>query len=165
MQQEIERKYLLTSLPSTIDQSLKVTYERHYLSIGPNKEVRVQRKGSEFFRETKTTNVGLSSDKEVSPITAEQFNQLRQKSIGSIVRDSYVLPGIKNATVKVYHGQLEGLIRAEVEFSDAESAANFTPPDWFGVEITDTNLGRDGRLVRLSVSEFSSLLKEVSRKH
>ena len=159
MAREVERKFLLDSLPLDIDTTSKITYERYFLEIGPDREVRIQRKGDDFYREVKTTNSELGSDKEVTPLTAKEFNELRQNAIGSIKRDSYVVTGIQNVSVKIYHGRFEGLIRAEVEFPSTDAASHFSPPDWFGPEITKSKLGRDSKLLRLSDAEFKSLLE------
>jgi CYTH domain-containing protein len=37
----------------------------------------------------------------------------------------------------VYHGRLNGLHTAEVEFDSSAGAEAFEPPDWFGREVTD----------------------------
>lgn len=160
MSREIERKFLLHSLPLDIDLSSKITYERHFLEIGHEREVRIQRKGDRFYREVKTTNTELANNKEVAPLTADEFNELRQNTIGSIERDSYTQTGIQNATIKVYHGRFEGLIRAEVEFPDTNAATHFIPPEWFGREITESALGRDSKLLQLSNADFTSLLED-----
>lgn len=162
MANEIERKFLVRVFPSGIDLASKITYERHFLKIAPSEEVRVQRKGDKFYIERKTTNDRLSSTKTVTPISAEKFEELRQSAIASIERDSYTVPDIPNATIKKYHGRFEGLMRLEVEFHDPESAIHFSPPDWSGVEITESDLGRDGKLVGLSDSEFRALLATAS---
>ena len=51
----------------------------------------------------------------------------------------------------VFHGALDGLVVAEVEFEDLDAMTAFVAPDWFGPELTDdrryTNaaLAVDGR--------------------
>lgn len=160
---EIERKFFLGSLPTDIDSASKTTDERYFLEITPESEIRIQRKADKIYREQKITDSKLSSNKDTTPITVEEFNRLKKKSIGRIERDSYRLPGMQNATIKVYHGRFEGLIRAEVEFSNTPDAIHFSPPDWFGPELTYSDLGRDSRLLNLSDSEFSELLAKLSR--
>jgi adenylate cyclase len=162
MTREVERKFLLGSLPSDIDATSKITYERYFLEVEPGREVRIQRKGDELYREVKTTNSELVSDKEAAPLTAKEFDELRQSAIGSIERDSYMITGVQNASVKIYHGRFEGLIRAEIEFPNTDAASHFSPPDWFGPEITESKLGRDSKLLKLSDAEFKSLLKGLA---
>ena len=36
----------------------------------------------------------------------------------------------------IFHGKFEGLILAEVEFPSLEEAKNFTPPEYFGEDVT-----------------------------
>jgi len=36
----------------------------------------------------------------------------------------------------IYHGDLEGLVSAEVEFKSIEESMEFFPPSWFKREIT-----------------------------
>jgi CYTH domain-containing protein len=45
------------------------------------------------------------------------------------------VPGI--CKLNVYHGNLEGLVLAEVEFSSRDKSEEFEPPDWLGEEVTD----------------------------
>ena len=122
MASEIERKFLLSFVPSNIDPTSKITYERYFLNVGPDEELRVQRKGDKYYSEQKATKDRFSSSKKVTPTTIEKFNELRQHAIASIERDSYVAPDIRNTSIKVYHGRFEGLIRLEVEFGNPEEA-------------------------------------------
>jgi CYTH domain-containing protein len=161
MANEIERKFFLKSLPSDIDLTSKTTYERHFLKIGPDEELRIQRKGDKYFLERKAINSKLSSTKSVTPISIEKFNELRQDAVASIERDSYKVSNIQNATIKVYQGRFEGLIRLEVEFQSVADATHFSPPDWSGIEITESDLGRDSKLVGLSYPEFRTLLDGI----
>ena len=46
-----------------------------------------------------------------------------------------------------FGGGLDGLIIAEVEFDSPESLTGFTPPGWFGTEVTD-----DGRYSNASLA-------------
>ena len=56
--------------------------------------------------------------------------------------------GHHEAEIDVYAGRLQGLIIAEVEFTDRKSAAAFQPPDWFGREITADLANRNQALAR-----------------
>jgi CYTH domain-containing protein len=40
------------------------------------------------------------------------------------------------AEVDEYGGELAGLVVVEVEFPDEQAASAFTPPSWFGRELT-----------------------------
>lgn len=52
----------------------------------------------------------------------------------------------------VFHGRLEGLKYAEVEFPTVEAAEHFAKPDWFGEDVSMDRRYRNGHL-----SEIESL--------
>jgi adenylate cyclase len=66
-------------------------------------------------------------------------------------RHEIPLGGDDVAELDVYAGPLDGLLTVEVEFVDEEAAAAFTPPAWFGRELTgvagwsNLELSRHGR--------------------
>lgn len=152
---EIERKWILSSLPDVGNQ-LPVHYERHFLFIGEGVEIRVQKKGDKFEFERKVESNDLTRVGEKFEITEAEFNHFKQNAVGSIERESYIVEGV---SVKVYKGKHSGLIRAEVEFNSEEEAEKFKPLDWFGEEISDSPLGKDKKLSQLSSEEFNQLLK------
>ena len=51
----------------------------------------------------------------------------------------------------VYQGSLAGLVVVEIEFETAEESQRFSPPAWFGKEVTEdryyknSNLALNGR--------------------
>ena len=59
--------------------------------------------------------------------------------------------GAAMVEVDEYEGDLRGLLVAEVEFDDEAASDAFTPPDWFGPEVTEDDryknraLAVDGR--------------------
>lgn len=57
----------------------------------------------------------------------------------ALQKKRYWLPyGDKTIELDVFEGnRLNGLIIAEVKFASTEEAANFTPPNWFGKEVTE----------------------------
>lgn len=64
-----------------------------------------------------------------------------------------------NITIKIYHGIYKGLIRAEVEFNNEYEYSNFKIPEWFGKDITNTELGMDARLIKLDRGDFLKILE------
>ena len=63
-------------------------------------------------------------------------------------------------SIKVYKGDYEGLIRAEVEFRNENDAKCFKPLNWFADEITYSPIGRDKSLILLTKKEFLLELKK-----
>ena len=52
------------------------------------------------------------------------------------------------ADVDVYAGALAGLCTAEVEFDSEDEAGAFTPPTWFGREVTGERAWSNAALAR-----------------
>ena len=54
-----------------------------------------------------------------------------------ITKRRYMLPcGPYTIELDVFLGELAPLVIAEVEFPDLEAAESFSPPDWFGQDVT-----------------------------
>lgn len=73
------------------------------------------------------------------PLTREAYLHLREKTDGLLItKTRYCIPleGGLTAELDVFGGAHEGLLLAEVEFPSQEEAEKFTPPDWFGQEVT-----------------------------
>jgi len=157
MNKEIERKWLLTKLPENLD-GKPMPYERHFLFSGKKAEVRIQKKGEKYEFERKYQESELSRDIQKFQITKDEYNQLEESSIASIERESYLVKD-SNISVNKYGGRCSGLIRAEIEFGSEEEASAFIPLDYFGIEITDSRLGKDKKLISLSDEEFQALLE------
>ena len=58
----------------------------------------------------------------------------------------------------MYVDKFDGLVRAEFEFGNEDEAKSFIPPNWVGREITETDLGRDGKLVQITRGVFLKML-------
>ena len=58
------------------------------------------------------------------------------------------LPGSDHLVIEldVFSGTYQGLVLAEVEFSSMEEAMAFTPPDWFGEDVTMSGKYQNSRL-------------------
>ena len=138
-----------------MDLGVKVEYKRYFIYSNNGIEMRVQQKGNKFELERKEKVDSLVSKKDKIIITKEEFDILRTLSNASIERDSYIVAvdGYE-VSIKVYTGAYKGFIRAEVEFGSREEAEKYIVPDWFGMEITGTKIGRDSGIVKLGRVEF-----------
>ena len=103
---EIERKYLIHKLPDHLEAYPHRTLEQAYLCTEP--VVRVRRDADDYI--------------------------LTYKSKGLMMREEHNLPLTEE--LDVFAGDLSPLLLAEVEFSSEEEANSFTPPDWFGEDVT-----------------------------
>ena len=89
------------------------------------------------------------------PLTKEAYEHLREKADGSIIaKTRYLIPIENNRKIEldIFHGYLEGLIFAEVEFGSEEEAAAFQLPDWFAEDVTF-----DRRYSNAVMARYSSL--------
>ena len=74
-----------------------------------------------------------------------------------IEKTRYLIPYAEKHTIEldVFHGALAPLVLAEVEFSSVEEADAFTPPSWFGEDVTNcskyhnSNLSKPDRLGKI----------------
>ena len=159
-----ERKFFVKTIPE-LSPNLKVTrYDRHFLENKVNNQIRIQSKDGLFELEKVFVISQHQRKIEKKKITEKEFVELSKKSIGHISRDSYSISENPPITLKVYHGQFKGLRRVEVIFSSLEQSERFSPPDWFGREITGSPLSRDSELLNLNLKVFKQLLIEANSK-
>jgi hypothetical protein len=147
---EIERKFLIDALPEALSDFPHQEFLQGYLSTSPT--VRVRREGEDYVLTYKGS--GLMKRMEYNlPLTAESFAHLLEKCDGlRIEKTRYRIPlsGTElTAELDVFHGTLSGLWLVEVEFPDETSARAFTPPAWFGEEVT-----QDARYQNSSLCRF-----------
>jgi adenylate cyclase len=141
---EIERKFKVETLPE--DLSLPGSAIRQgYLSIEP---VEIRLRGRDDARELTVKSVGGLRRVEVAlSLTQAQFDEL-WPLVTAFVEKTRHLVELSDAVaeVDVYGGTLGGLMVVEVEFASEEEAARFTPPDWFGDEVTEDSRFRNAAL-------------------
>ena len=143
---EIEKKFLLHSLPIGIDQYDSVEIEQAYISIDPT--IRLRMRNNDYFLTVKKNGI-LAREEAEFVITKEQFNHLWMKIETNIIKKTRFLIPIQNgltAELDIYYGILQGLMTIEVEFTSIEQANCFVPPEWFGADITDDLKYRNSQL-------------------
>ena len=158
---EIVRKFFPKKMPDLTGKKMIHT-ERYILFLENNVELRIQSKDNFYELERKVKNNEMSREINIQEITKGEFVLLKKLSIKNIVRDSYILRESPEIALRIYRGEFEGLIRLEVDFNSEEEAKNFLPPDDYGVDITNSVLGMDGRLAKLTKEDFLSELNRIS---
>ncbi|MDO5348782.1 MAG: CYTH domain-containing protein [Lachnospiraceae bacterium] len=147
---EIERKYLIDR-PECLPENYKAfpshPIEQGYLCTSP--VVRVRKSDDEYYLTYK--GKGLLAREEYNlPLTKEAYEHLIQKADGIVLtKRRYLIPlaGQYPASdpaassdlmieLDIFEGVYAGLILAEVEFPSLEEAERFTPPAWFGRDVT-----------------------------
>ena len=136
--QEIERKFLVRQLPSSLSDYPKHRIEQGYLAAeeGGN-EVRLRSKNGTRLMTVKEKS-GLEREEHELELTDAQWAILWPLTAGRrLTKERFEVP-FQNWTVEldVYGGANAGLVVAEVEFPSVEAARNFQPPAWLGAEIT-----------------------------
>ena len=73
---------------------------------------------------------------EVTPSQGEKY--FEQVISNLIIKTRYYIDlGKYLAELDIYEGIFKGLVVVEVEFETLEEANAFTPPDWFGQDISN----------------------------
>ena len=151
---EIERKFLLRSLPPGLEEAPAHVIVQGYLALTPEGvEVRVRRKGEKHFLTVKHGSSLRRFEVEL-PLPAHEFDTLWPLTAGRRLRKiRRELPGPDGLTIEIdfYEDALAGLQVAEVEFPDEDAAHRFRPPEYFGREITDDATYRNETLTRLGL--------------
>jgi adenylate cyclase len=149
---EIERKFLVKKIPDNLDTYEKIDMTQGYLNTDP--VVRVRKENDDYVLTYKGS--GLLSHSEYNlPLNKEAFEHLLKKCDGIIISKSrYKIPIENNLTAEldIFKGDLDSLKLVEVEFDSVEEANNFTPPEWFGEDVTT-----DGRYHNSYISKYGLL--------
>ena len=149
---EIERKFLVKEIPDNLDTYERIDMTQGYLNTAP--VVRVRKENDDYVLTYKGS--GLLSHNEYNlPLNKEAFEHLLKKCDGIIISKSrYKIPIENNliAELDIFKGDLDSLKLVEVEFGSVEEANNFTPPEWFGEDVTT-----DGRYHNSYISKYGLL--------
>lgn len=134
---ERERKFLVTEVPELTDAG--TGFRQGYVAIDGAVAVRVRDAGDEGCTMTVKVGQGAVRTEFEWSITAEQFDAVWSQTQGRrIHKTRHRLPlGEVVVDLDVFHDELDGLVLAEVEFGSSESMEAFSPPGWFGDEVTD----------------------------
>lgn len=163
MHHEIERKFLVTTMPS-LSGIQKIPQERYFIQRGDLLEEGLRRKGDFFEYEIKRTLSKKEKTRERTFISKAEFEASKAKGTRVIERDSYVLSKKSPlVSIKKYRGIYRGLVLAEVEFDSVTECEKFIPFDWMGTEVTETALGKDAKLVDLDRDHFEKVLAEMEQ--
>lgn len=151
---EIERKFLVDSLPSLKDYHSKKIIQA-YISTDP--VIRIRQMGTQYFLTVKSHGHIMREEFEM-PITKEQFHSLWNKiEVSPIEKTRYFIPLEQDLTAELdlYEGHLKGLYTVEVEFSSLDAADDFIPPSWFGNDISLDNRYKNNNLAHYGIPKHS----------
>ena len=159
---EIEKKYLVKDLPD-LSQFESKEIEQGYLTRRPT--LRIRKKNDDYIftykSRIKDAPKNLQVNDEVErPLTKEAYEKLREKTEGYLIQKTrYLIPIRAEYTGKsesfpdeltveldVFHGRLEGLVFAEIEFPSEEAAGCFLAPPWLYKDVSDDHRYSNGYL-------------------
>lgn len=133
---EIERKFLIRHLPENLTGFPHHEIEQGYLCTNP--VVRIRKEDNSYILTYKSK--GMMSREEYNlPLTLESYQHLRTKADGVFIQKTrYIIPEKEQLKIEldIFHGAHQGLILAEVEFPDEQTALQYQPPAWFGEDVT-----------------------------
>jgi adenylate cyclase len=147
---EIERKFLVPTVPAGLGEHPSSALEQGYIAIHPDgTEVRIRRRDGASVLTVKSGG-GLARVEEEFPVDDAAFERLWPLTEGRrIEKVRYLVPAEAPGLVievDVYDGALAGLVVAEVEFAGEADAEAFVPPAWLGREVTGDARFKNQRL-------------------
>jgi CYTH domain-containing protein/CHAD domain-containing protein len=135
---EHERKWLVSAVPG-LDGGGRVL-RQGYLALDGSVAVRVRADGDEVHTLTIKGGRGASRTEVEWEISSSQFDALwaltGDRRVDKVRHRLPIDDGLV-AELDVFGGSLDGLVLVEVEFESQEALGSFSPPAWFGDEVTD----------------------------
>ncbi len=141
---EIERKFLVKTLPENLESYPKKEISQGYIS-DVNPTIRIRKLGDKHILTIKSvTNIQkdkqhLMNNETEFEITKEKFDVLSTKVDDNFIEKTryFISLGDVTAELDIYHNALHPLVTVEVEFTSEIEALAFTPPEWFGLDVTE----------------------------
>ncbi len=135
MAAEIERKFLVTG-DAWRDGSAGVRIAQGYLTLDPDRSVRVRLAGENAWLTVKGRTRGITRAEFEYPIPAADARALLEICLPAIIDKTRYRISFEGHLweIDVFHGANEGLVLAEVEL-DADSVFPSLPP-WVGADVS-----------------------------
>ncbi len=159
---ENELTFLIKELPEDLEDYPKKKIEQGYFSDIPS-PLRIRNENNEIFTLTKKSKINENDASRFNEITVsikkEEYDILWPVCKKKLSKTRYFYP-LNNLTaeIDVFHDKLKGFMMVEVEFPNEESRIKFTPPKWFGKDITQEKWAANSFLTDLTYKELLSFL-------
>ena len=134
---EIERKFLIKSLPDNLESYSCDTLIQAYISTEP--VIRVRQKNEDYILLSKKDGISIKKKRYKIPDTP------------------YLIE------LDVFEGDYNGFCMAEVEFSDIDSANAYNAPAWFGPEVTMDSRFHNSSLSKRNPAEVQEFLELIQK--
>lgn len=135
---EIERKYLVKDIPFDLTSCEHKIITQGYLNTAP--VIRIRRSNDNYYMTYKGEGLMVREEYNL-PLTKEAYEHLLPKIDGILISKTRYLIPLENeltAELDIFEGELAPLRLVEVEFDSIEAANAFTPPVWFGEDVTNS---------------------------
>lgn len=159
---ENEFTYLVKDIPSNIASYPSEKILQGYLSEGVG-NLRIRQKGNkyELTKKTPLREGDFSRFNETTIyLSKQEFDKIWPLTVKSLEKTRYYIDlehGLK-AELDVYEGDLKGFAVVEVEFPSEELRSKFTPPSWFGKDITQLEWSANEYLAGKSYQDILPLI-------
>lgn len=136
---EIERKYLIHSLPFSLEAYPVLHIQQAYLCTQP--VVRIRKQNDAYILTYKGSGLMIREEYNL-PLTEDAYAHLLTKADGIIIeKHRFLIPYSTDGQdytieLDIFDGHYKGLQLAEVEFESEAACNSFTPPEWFGEDVT-----------------------------
>lgn len=154
---KIERKFKVFNTPN-LDGCIYQNIAQGYISLKP--EIKIRKVDDSYFV-TKKVDKTFGKEEQQVKIDKAAYEILKTEVKGQMLeKTKYFLPFNDGNTVEldIYRNSLAGLKIAKVEFTNKNEAYNYTPPSWFGEDITCDKRFKNKNL---STASDASFLKEA----
>ncbi len=140
-QTERERVFLVKELPKDINKYIPIPISvGDFFDSNAIDALKIKQKGDDYYLIKKEANSAQERVEHIINIKQGEFNALVKCAVQFHRKNRYIYPyGKYICEIDYYLNQLDGYVRVEVEFDNDEDMLNFTPPEWFGNEITEIN--------------------------
>ena len=159
---EIEKKFLIQSMPADLACYTKHIIEQAYLSTEP--VLRIRKKNEDYILTYKGAGM-MTREEHEFPLTEASYKHLLQKADGNIItKTRYLIPDESGLTIEldVFSGCFSGLVMAEVEFPDLDTANAYQMPDWFSKEVTTDPRFHNSAMSQMSKEERTAFLRSLT---
>ena len=170
MNKEIEKKYAIKNLPDNIEIIKIQDIQQSFIYRDVKSHIRLRKlddrkaKTTQYIYTVKTKgDISYNNDYNIaklyeieSYISKDEYENLIKRRIGNMINKTRINVPIENGFVveiDIYYDYLEGLITAEIEFPDEETAKLFKKPDWLGEELGYKTLS-NGKLAQMNRQQF-----------
>lgn len=164
---EIERKFIPSSVPDDYLHGKCYLLEQAYIQTSP--VIRIRQKAaikddrisaSSYILTVKSSGMMTRQEFEL-PLTKEEYEELLTKASGNIIKKRrYVHPISEHLLLEldIFEDRFEGLVIAEIEFPDEDTAKNYTPSSFLGEEVTFDSRFHNSNLSKMSQDDIQNLL-------